>query len=294
MRNNHLLALGFLGILLIAYLFYNPTKIENIDQLQGVEIKQDIDVKPIELKAEKMEPSEPVLVIKKTLNLENLTQISTEKRSAFEIMETYKFCYRYFASLKNAGNNYDILNRFNEKLNDFQKQYFDDYYQNCEQVNKAHPEYHLDEVGKIKQQLEMDSNNPLWDQIVKGDIEVESLTNQEIEELITQNNLEILTQAPDFLRPYYEEVIHWGIEEVLQNRQYDYVNYILKNAHQLYLCDLGADCSSQSSTMAMFCFLTPESCGLDYPVFIESVLTTGQRQDIYLAYNYLVGKYNHR
>jgi hypothetical protein len=171
-------------------------------------------------------------------------------------------------------------------------QCFEDYYVYCEQLNIDNPEYHLTDFTKIQKQIAEKEDENLWAQIVLGDIDVESLSSEEIEGLITQNSLEILTQAPEILRVYYEEVIHWGIEEVLQNHQYDYVNYVLKNAHQLYLCDIGADCTPQSSTMAMFCFITSESCGLDFPAFIETVLTSGQQQDIILAYNYLIKKYN--
>ncbi len=294
MRNKQIYLIVVISLLVLGYLYF----ISN-DKVAIVENKQLI---PTEIKMPESTQSkqqidtiaEMTTVTKQPIKSDVESQVLSEKMTPFVVMETHKFCYRYFSSLKSSKNNYDILKRFNEKLSDYQKQYFDDYYAHCEQLNKDHPEYHLTEISKIKNQFDSSIENNLWNQIVKGDVEVESLTNPEIEGLITQNNLEILTKAPDFLRPYYEEVIHWGIEEVLQNRQYDYVNYILKNAHQLYLCDIGADCSAQSSTMAMYCFLTPESCGLDYPVFIETVLTFGQQQDIILAYNYLIGKYNVR
>ena len=131
----------------------------------------------------------------------------------------------------------------------------------------------------------------LWGKIINKEIEVEDLTHNEIQELLKSNDVIILQEAPRYLESYYQEVIHWDLENFLGNHDYDYINYIQQYAHQMYLCNLGADCEATSTIMASLCYRDQTACGLDFFSFINNSLTQGQRADIQLTLTYLRRQY---
>jgi len=204
------------------------------------------------------------------------------------IIRNNRLCFRQLSTNK-YSNRY--INRFKQGLDKKQQQYYQNFINHCEKLNKEHPEYSLSNIKKILNQRTTAIATSYWGEIINGKIDASKLSNDEVQNLLKQNNLSIITDAPRYLQKYYQEVIHWDIENVLQNHQYDYIDHILTYAHQLYLCGIGADCSPNSSIMAMFCYLNSQSCGLDYPDYIDNILTHGQQADVQLAMIYLQSKY---
>ncbi len=198
-------------------------------------------------------------------------------------------CIRH---LSDAKNYVEYLQRFKARLDKNQQKFYEDFTHYCQKLNQQHPEYHLTDKTKLNQQKNNAQATSLWGKIIKGEQLVGELTDSEIRGLLSAGDINILTQAPQYLREFYQKVVHWDLESVLQNHQYDYVEYIQNYAHQLYLCQQGADCSEYSSTMVMLCYLNSKGCGLDYNNYILQVLTQGQQADIELALDYLKSQYN--
>ena len=198
-------------------------------------------------------------------------------------------CIRHLSDSKNYE---EYLQKFKARLDKNQQKFYENFTNHCQKLNKQHPEYHLTDKTKLNQQKNTAQATSLWGRIIKGEQEVDDLSDSEIRELLSSSDLNVLTEAPKYLRKFYQEVVHWDLESVLQNHQYDYIEYIQHYAHQLYLCQLGADCSQFSSTMVMLCYLNSKGCGLDYNNYTLRVLTQGQQADIALALDYLKSQYS--
>ena len=204
------------------------------------------------------------------------------------IINNNVMCFRHLSSNKKS---LDSFNRFRQKMTPKQKQFYDDFHAHCQQLNRQHPEYNLTDINVLKDQKDNAIATSFWGQILNGEIDSSTLSDYEINSLLKQNDLNILSSAPKILGDYYLKVIHWEIEDILQNHQYDYTNLILHYAHQLYLCQLGADCSPNSTIMASLCYLNSQGCGLNYPEYTNNVLSPGQQADIQLAMIYLQNRY---
>jgi hypothetical protein len=185
----------------------------------------------------------------------------------------------------------DYTKLFEQKLDKNQKKFYRGYFKYCQELDKQHPEWNLSDISKLQKLKKSAVATSLWGQILNREINQKQLSETEIRTILKQNDLNILSDAPKLLEDYYLNVIHWELEDVLQNHQYEYTNHIRLYAHQLYLCDLGANCGPQSSIMASLCYLNTHSCGLDYPHYVSDILTAGQQADIQLAMNYLNRKY---
>ncbi len=197
-------------------------------------------------------------------------------------------CIRHLNSQKNYS---QFFARFKMKLSKKQKEIHEKFAQRCEKLNKSHPEYHLTDSKFLTQLKNNTIATSQWGEILKGEVDPADLTDAEISDLLKQNNLNMLNEAPKYFQKYYQEVVHWDLETVLQNHQYDYVELVQHYTHQLYLCQQGADCSANTPIMTMLCYLNENGCGLNYQQYLQNVLTSGQNSDIQLALRYLESQY---
>ena len=286
------IVLGLFAILCFVLLTYNNTPIPdsrihlNEDQLSDVII--DNKETSVTVNKDLLEPKTKTKTttpeILKTTNIyDDDPVIETQL-----IIENNKRCYQQLSTHKNMIK-YNQLAEL--KLTQNQKVFLDEYKKYCEQLNELHPEFKLTDIRSIRKQQNSSLANSQWGQIMTGEIDVSTLSDYEISQILKKNDLNILTLAPKYLEKYYQKIIHWELEDVLQNHQYDYINYIQFLTHQLYLCESGSDCSPKSSIMASLCYQNSLNCGLDYPMFINSTLTQGQQLDIKLALEYLKGQY---
>jgi len=204
------------------------------------------------------------------------------------IIKKYKMCFKQLSTNKRLP---DFIKRFKQRLDKRQLQFYENMQVYCQQANVVHPEYSLTDIAILQDQKNNAIASSFWGRIINGEIDVASLSDYDIKNLLKQNDVNILSEAPIYLRDYYLKVIHWELEDILQNHQYDYINLTRHYAHQLYLCDLGADCGVNSTIMANLCYLNSRSCGLDYPAYVSNILTLGQRADIKLTMSYLQNKY---
>lgn len=204
------------------------------------------------------------------------------------IMEKHRMCYLLTQQSK-QGNGF--INRLNRRLKDQQRQFFTQYESYCQRLSEKNPAFRFDDVSQIQARKDAAKATSLWGQIIAGEINADSLSHYEIRDLLKQNDPNILSDAPNYLREYYQEVVHWDLEDVLQNRHYDYVSLIRNYAHQMHLCNVGADCSENSITMVRLCFTNPANCGLSYQQYHDQMLTPGQQSDVSMALNYLQSQY---
>lgn len=205
------------------------------------------------------------------------------------ILAKHSICYSFLSQRSKKGNDY--FKQFELQLDEKQKKYHKDYTNHCEKLSQSNPDLKLNDLKEMREQLNNAKATSLWGEIIQGDVDAENLSDYEVLDLLKQNNLSILTQAPKQLSHYYNKVIHWDLENVLANHQYDYVKQIRTYAHQQYLCSLGSDCGTNSSVMAMLCYVNSRGCGLNYSQYISKILTLGQQADVQLAMIYLQQKY---
>lgn len=204
------------------------------------------------------------------------------------IAYNHAFCYQQL-SFTNKSKRYLMLEAL--RLDDKQKEFLKKHKHYCQELNKQHPEFNLtNQIAFNKSRKNMKATS-YWGEITSHEIEAESLSDVEISAILKQNNLNILSQAPRYLRHYYQNTLHWELEDVLQNHQYNYTDYILNYAHQLYVCNLGSDCSPTSTIMVALCYSNSLSCGIDYSNYLKTLLTQGQQADILLALGYLQKQY---
>ncbi|MCF6287770.1 MAG: hypothetical protein L3J53_00850 [Proteobacteria bacterium] len=235
--------------------------------------------------------------VNNTTKLNNQTTETTEWLTAVydsdpvvdanTIINQHKVCIRQLADDEN-NRYYQSLQR---NLSKTQRQYLQKLNKHCQQINLQHPEYNLTNLQKLQNQRSSAIATSQWGKIINGEIQPADLTTDEIENLLQQNSTVVLSEAPRYLYKYYQEVIHWDLEDVLQSHQYDYVKQIKNYTHQLYLCNIGSDCGPQSNIMYLLCFYEERACNLNYTEYINNLLTQGQQADIQLALQYLHTKY---
>jgi hypothetical protein len=253
-------------------------KSKTIEEKQAPTIQSNLPTETIQdPKSDALETSETVYVYDADPVIEAQLMIDNNKS-----------CYQQLSNKKEMNKYSQIIEL---KLSSKQKSYYDSYKKYCEELNELHPEFKLTKFNSVKKQQRNLVATSQWGKIMTGEIDTATLSHYEISHILKKNDVNILSQAPKFLREYYQEIIHWQLEDVLQNHQYDYINYIQKLAHQLYICNLGSDCSITSTVMVNLCFKNSMNCGLDYPQMIKSTLTQGQQSDIHLALSYLKDQY---
>ena len=297
MRNKAFILVLASSLFVLLYYFWPKTKyldpnenqaptISHTEKTKAPLIKQDSQFTPV--KKEKSGEQG-----KEKRAIENYQAILDEDPvvDASLLLRQNRMCYNYLAKNYTESKRKEFFKRFERNLDEKQKKYHQSYLSYCKKLDKQHPEYHLTEQQTIQEQLNQSNATGLWGKILSNEVTVDSLSEYEISDLLKQNNLSILSLAPKKLETYYNKVIHWDMEAVLQNHQYDYVKLVTSYAHQLYLCQIGDDCSAQSSIMSMRCYLSSQSCGLNYPEYISQVLTAGQQADIQIALQYLQSKY---
>lgn len=218
-------------------------------------------------------------------NSENQAEADEYLQKRFALTEQI-ICIGYLESQQNKQLE-DSFTLLGNTLTEIQKDYFAGFYQHCENLNIDKSQVSVKQLEKLEK---IESVHP-WASLLKGEIRQSDLTFEEIEGLLSTNSLYILAEAPDRLNTYYEEVVHWGIEAVLQNHHYAYVNTTIRTAHQQYLCSLGARCDAHSSYMMYLCYSFEESCGLSFEQYVETLLTESQKADLALAFSYLSNKY---
>jgi CBS domain-containing protein len=205
------------------------------------------------------------------------------------IMQNNRFCFGYLRKSNKKREKY--IKRFERNLDAQQLKFYSSLYQHCQKINQQHPEYHLTDINILQKQITQSTASSLWGKILNQTTDVDTLSDVEIIGLLKSNNPNILSQAPQYLSSYYHKVVHWDLEDVLNNQQYDYTQLIQRYTHQLYLCQIGSDCSPNSSVMVSLCFINSRSCGLSYPQFVQQGLSTGQQADIQLAMAYFKNLY---
>ncbi len=198
-------------------------------------------------------------------------------------MKKYRLCYLL--------NNENYKFRVNQRMRGNQRQFFDDYAKHCQQLQQQNPSVAFDDYSSIQRLKEESKPTTLWGQIIAGEIEGTELSDLEIRDLLKQNDVTVLSDAPNYLSHYYQEVVHWDLEDVLQNRHYNYVNLIRSYAHHLYLCGIGQDCGPNGALMVRFCYANAEHCGLSFQQYHDDYLTPGQQADVALAMSYLGNQY---
>jgi hypothetical protein len=284
-----LATIALLAIAIIAYFSFKPQKPEiNTKQNTVIEESKSTITKHPETNKESQKEN----IAKAIESQENDTSAVIETVydsdpvvDANLVLNENWLCFRYFEGQNNENYTY-YVNRFKRKLSKKQQQYHQQFNGYCQQLNQQHPEYHLNDKQTLLKQKKNATPTSFWGEIVNGKVDVKTLSDTDIRNLLQQNDLTILTDAPKLLEDYYQRVVHWQLEDVLENHQYDYTSHIRRYAHQLYLCQLGKDCGPNSTIMATLCYLNAQSCGLDYPQYISQVLTPGQQADIQLALAY--------
>ncbi len=204
------------------------------------------------------------------------------------ILKTQLICIQMLAKKQNLQK---YLQRYKKNLDSRQIQHLSKVHDYCKKLSQNHPEYHLPDAKHYLQQKKAKTATSTWGKIINGEIDANELSDGEVENILAANDVNILIDAPQRLRKYYQKVIHWDLENILQNHQYDYTEQVLYYAHQLHLCNLGADCNPYATIMSTLCFINAESCGLSFQQFVTQILTPGQQADVQLALSYLQRKY---
>jgi len=281
---------------LVAYWWTNKPSIESLKTkdthtIEEEKVKKDVIVKEQNLdkkqSKDSVAPTEEVPETAMTV-LKDVTYSTDPVVNTYTIFKNNQLCY---SQLEKNNSKSIYMQQFLERVEDKQAEYFEKFIQHCKQLNEQHPEYSLTDKDHILSQMKNAKPNSLWGKIISKEIDVDSLSNNEITQLLKSNDINILQEAPSYFKTHYQEVVHWDLESVLGNHDYDYVNYIQQYAHQLYLCDLGAPCDANSTIMASLCFRDATSCGLDFNSYINNSLTPGQQADIQLAQSYLRSQY---
>lgn len=287
-----IITLSVLAAFFIVNKYFTDESINNT-VINKEEVAQDTNITPVpktkqptksEIKTTipetKIEPKTPILT--------DLTYSADPVVNAHTIFKNNQLCY---TQLENNNSPSVYMQQFLERMDKKQTDYFENFLKYCEKLNLEHPEYSLTDKDHILAQMKNAKANSLWGKIINKEVEVETLSHIEIQELLRSNDINILQEAPQYLESYYQKVVHWDLESFLGNHDYDYINYIRQYAHQVYLCDLGAQCQANSSIMASMCYRDESSCGLDFPSYINNSLTQGQQADIQLALSYLRSQY---
>ena len=284
------IGLLLIAILCLILLIFNNEQVTKskvqLKKTQSSQAKIDIKKNKVTVTKNEFEPKAAIIIPEtiKTMKIYDDDPVVDTQL----IIDNNRRCYQQLSTHKN-------MIKYNQiaeiKLSSKQKLFLKKHKKYCEKLNESHPEFKLTDIKSIRKQQNSSQANSQWGKIMTGEIDVTTLSDYEINLILKKNDLNILTLAPKYLKDYYQKIIHWELEDLLQNHQYDYINYIQYLTHQLYLCELGSDCSPTSSIMFSLCYQNSINCGLDYPMFINTILTQGQKSDIKLALEYLKSQY---
>lgn len=288
----------FLCVSLLIFLFFIQNKDSHDSQIvEVIEPKKNnpssVDLQPID-KEEITQSIQNVPVNKN--NTEEITTPIKEELiyssdpvvNAYTVYKQHEYCY---GQLENSNSQSVYLRGFLQRMEKQQAEFFENYIDYCKELDRQNPEYSLSNKDQMLSKMKNAKANSLWGQILTKEIKVEDLTPNEIQSLLKSNDFNILQDAPQYFEEHYLEVIHWDLESYLGNHDYDYVNYIRQLAHQMYLCNIGADCQPNSSVMVGLCYQNVSACGLDFDGYVNNSLTPGQQADIDLALIYLSNQY---
>ncbi len=273
-----------------------PKKVSQVDDTKPVTDEQ-IDDLSINLTTNTPEKSSE-LNKENTVDIEEATSETVVNQDyvydpdpvvdAHLIMEKHRMCYLL---IQQSSQDMDFKKRLNRRLKGPQREFFAKYESYCKNLGEKNPVFRFDDFSQLQSQKDNAKATSLWGQVISGEVDGDSLNPYEIRDLLKQNDPNILSDAPSYLRGYYQEVVHWDLEDVLQNRHYDYVSLIRNYAHQMHLCNLGVDCSANGIAMVRLCFADPMSCGLTFQQYHDQILTAGQQADVSMALSYLQGQY---
>jgi hypothetical protein len=194
------------------------------------------------------------------------------------IYTTYHVCIQYFKDKTSSSR----VSRFKT---DIQHDYYNKVTLHCEELNKTHPEYLLDDPIKLlKARMHLKGTSRL------GELLKYSKEPYSIEETLYVNEL-VGKEYPELLNSdliyktwqYQIDVTNPNLRHVLSTTNIDYVSEIISHTKKYLACELGVSCSYDSKIMFNYCRTEPNFCVNDFKTLFNTRFSAAVRADILLA-----------
>jgi hypothetical protein len=163
----------------------------------------------------------------------------------------------------------------------------------CEKLNKAHPEYDL--TATTKQRI---TKNKLTGKTRFGILLEPNKTKYTEEETlfifkIIAKKYPSLINSPILYKTlqYKIDIMTPQVMQIIQTTQVNYASRIIFDADNYLACQLGADCSNQSSMMYYYCLSEPNFCVNNYDELFNTRFPSAVTADILLALPYIKSVY---
>lgn len=204
------------------------------------------------------------------------------------LQRRHKICIEYYA--------YKEISITGKRAPFKTKQQQDFYLQatkNCEKLNKTHPEYDL--TATTKQRL---AKNKLTGTTRFGMLlEPNKVEYTEEETLFIFKT--IAHKYPSLINsPVLYKTLQYKIDkmipevmQIIQTTQVNYASRIIFDSENYLSCQLGADCSNQSSMMYYYCLSEPNFCINNFDELFNTRLPNAVKADISLALPYIKSIY---
>jgi len=191
-------------------------------------------------------------------------------------------CQQYFYFHNNA--NMSFKDYFKT---DIQMNYFLKASENCEEIDKKHPEYGLNSLSVNYQKRATRKANSLLGRAMEYD--QEPLSGKEIMELyaVLGNDYPELINYPFPNTLKYEfAVLYPNLKDIIQTSNLQYIAYIVYHSKNYLACELGVNCSSSGLIMQGYCRSEVNFCVADFEQLFANRLSEGMKADILLALPY--------
>lgn len=197
----------------------------------------------------------------------------------------YEVCIDYFKGVDSMS--------IHNKSKKLQAQ-LDVFTNNCEVVNKEHPEFLLENWDLSREHNSSNPHNSVFSKYVKSSYPKIKLNDnfdegiKIIKQLKYENpNILLIRHLQYELYDFYIEYLILEMYSLLQTQNESYLLNILLYSEVQLACKLGAECGKNSFQLLIKCYNNNNFCGLNnYQELIE-LLTPSQQYDIELLVKYL-------
>ena len=204
------------------------------------------------------------------------------------LSQTHHACFLHFSMKKVKQSTSNMKNFYSEK----QMKYFQSAENDCEEINKDHPEFYL-ELNPLKRpdMNEFAQESPMSKYLNKGFLNAPHQETEEIFELATKVNPNLIPVLLNKSFSYRLEVIEPHIRELIQSNDKSYSKKVSTWALNLMTCELGAYCGRLSQIMSTMCQIEENFCVNDFIELYNTRLTPGVKADIQIALRYYKNLY---
>ncbi len=285
----HTLILAIILLTFISYYFYwnnKSTKLSNkkTPRLETTQAKHSENHKKNRTKITKKRTKHDGITNKSLITYVN--EFENDPVIEYQVLfRRHKTCIEYFYYKENS-----VTGKRPPFKTKQQQDFYEQATKNCEKLNKNHPEYGL--ITPIKQQRiennKQEATTRFGVLLEPNKIEYTEEETLFIFKTIAQKYPSLINSPVTYKTMQYKiDEMTPKVMQIIQTTQVNYASRILHDAENYLACQLGADCSNQSSMMYYYCRTEANFCVNDFDELFNSRFPSAVKTDVLLVLPYI-------